>query len=148
MKKIINDYIDRVGEFKESLVKETLTAKKFTLSFDLRLLLQTVNKIFAEECLTSQCTQIESQEWSVFNPNERAWRGQRRDTLIKKGGRLLIIDWLFLQQFDKYLTLEYLKEVNDVIDFYRQGYSEVRIRLYCIDNELDDTKLHYKYRAR
>lgn len=78
------------------------------LSFDLRLLLQTVNKIVAEECLINNCTQIESQEWSVFNPYNRVWQGQRRDTLMKNGGNLIIIDWLFLQDFEKYLTEEYL----------------------------------------
>jgi len=118
LKKIINDYIDRVGEFKESLVQETISARKFLLSFDLRLLLQTVNKILAEECLTNHCTQIESQEWSVFNPHDRVWKGQRRDTLIKNGGRLLIVDWHFLQQFEKYLTAEYIHEANDVIASY------------------------------
>jgi hypothetical protein len=84
----------------------------------------------------------------VFNPYEREWKGQRRDTLIKNGGQLLVIDWLFLQQFDKYLTTEYIHEANDVIAFYEQGYSEARIRLYCIDNQLDDSNIHYKYRIK
>jgi hypothetical protein len=74
------------------------------LSFDIRLLLQTVNKILADECLKSQCTQIESQEWSNFHPHTKLWHGQRRDTIIKNAGQLIIIDWIFLQQFNKYIN--------------------------------------------
>lgn len=48
LKWIINDYIDRVGEFKEFLIEEQLKACKFILSFDLRILLQTVNLIIAQ----------------------------------------------------------------------------------------------------
>lgn len=148
LKWIINDYIDRVGQFKEYLIEEQLKACKFVLSFDLRVLLQTANFIMAEELLLRGGTQIESYEWSQFNPNEREWVGERRDTIIKNGGKITVIDWVFLQDIEKYLTYNYLCEAKKVIKSYKESFDQVEIVIYSIMNETIKNGITYGWRSR